>query len=683
MKKSLFFAAAASALLLTACSSENDLVQTGPQKTVENQAVGFDVYTPGATETRAGLQGTMTTDRMKRSEINGGGFGVYSFLTSDADAAIGDDHAGKYASTDGSTANIPNFMVNEKLLWNATNQGWYYNPLKYWPNETDFDSQNTNAEMQGDGTNHHLDRLTFFAYAPYVSAGVNEEGITDITDKAGLLGGAKTTDPTISYKAAIDNPNKAVDLLWGVAPAGGLTYTAVNGRTVTVDEGMPLIDMTKPDVNTTMKFLFQHALARIGVKAVAAVDQVGAGGKLDPNTKITIEKITLKGYFGKSGDLNLNNTLQANHTTPADGTIATHLQWVDDADANPDAQVDRVGVTTVKQDVIQPSMPGSTTKLWASSKTYAANELAYSETTPYYTDAACTTPATVTMPASYTIDSKGVYTYNASDAAFAYPKVLQNYKKGSGFEVVTADEVTAKTYDNYAAYTNYRETGAATVIGTDYVYKSGAYVLSVTGDESLTAYTKLADGVYIPKAGKPLAGDYVVKEGIYFYALVATNAADFADVQLYANGGGGTTFSPKAVGSTPAAGDYVVCGQKELFVPYYAADTYYKRDANYFMVVPTNNFVNMNSGLASNEEKLRTVRVMIEYYITTEDSKLNAGRAQTKNVIEKDVVFPSIANGKSYNLNLILGLTSVKMEAEVDDWKVINVNGDLPQNTAE
>ena len=27
----------------------------------------------------------------------------------------------------------------------------------------------------------------------------------------------------------------------------------------------------------------------------------------------------------------------------------------------------------------------------------------------------------------------------------------------------------------------------------------------------------------------------------------------------------------------------------------------------------------------------------------------------------------------AFNLNLVLGLTSVKMEAEVDDWKVINV----------
>jgi hypothetical protein len=102
------------------------------------------------------------------------------------------------------------------------------------------------------------------------------------------------------------------------------------------------------------------------------------------------------------------------------------------------------------------------------------------------------------------------------------------------------------------------------------------------------------------------------------------------------------------------------------------------------MVVPTNN-VSIIRTLAdpADEVKLRTVRVKIEYYITTEDSKLGAGRAQTKNVIEKDVVFPSLANGKSYNPNLILGLTSVKMEAEVDDWKVINVQADLPQNTAE
>jgi hypothetical protein len=102
------------------------------------------------------------------------------------------------------------------------------------------------------------------------------------------------------------------------------------------------------------------------------------------------------------------------------------------------------------------------------------------------------------------------------------------------------------------------------------------------------------------------------------------------------------------------------------------------------MVIPTNNVKELNAGLDDDVEKaLRTIRVKIKYYVTTEDSKVAGGRTQTENVIEKDVLFPSLANGKSYMLNLVLGLTSVKMDAEVDDWKVINVQADLPQNTAE
>ena len=68
MKKSLFFAAAASALMLTACSSENDVVQSPTNQNtvaVQQQAVGFDVYTQQSTGvTRAGLEGTMTTTRV-------------------------------------------------------------------------------------------------------------------------------------------------------------------------------------------------------------------------------------------------------------------------------------------------------------------------------------------------------------------------------------------------------------------------------------------------------------------------------------------------------------------------------------------------------------------------------------------------------------------------------------------
>ena len=646
MKKSLFFVAAASALMLTACSSESDVLQstTQPQQTVVKRAVGFDIYTPAATNvTRAGLEGTMTTNRLQREQAQDGGFGVYAYLVEDINDDPGNENATAYNPA---SPGKPNFMVNELLQWNNTYQGWEYSPLKYWPNETDQDSQNTPAQMEGQptSTKTHLDRLSFFAYAPYVSAAAAAvPGITSITANS------STEEPQVGYMVAKDDPNASVDLLWGVAPAGGLTYTAVNGRTVTVAEGMPLKDMTKPDVNTNMKFLFNHALARIGIKAVAAIDQVGAGGKLDPNTKITINEITLTGLFGTTGTLNLDNTVAnkanwitlnglnlsdnpsiatlegvdvANRTLTLSkdkGTIAEHLQWVEDGVAGPDEQTNRVGVTTVKQDVIAPSaLSPATTKLWTTYKEYDAGaKFSYSETTPYYLNEGCTTKATaeITAPTGdnrlYTVDDKGVYTQVDVPASVTYPEV-NKWFVGEMYCVQAAD-VTSKTYDDYQAYT-----------------KSG-------------------------------------------YPVTAT-------VNDY--------FTPKAVGTVPAEGDWVIktaMTASEINYVSPAANTkYYKRDPNYFMVVPTKNFENSSNITSETDlKKLRTIRVKIEYYITTEDSKLAAGRAQTKNVIEKDVLFPSLENGKSYNLNLVLGLTSVKMDAEVDDWKVINVNADLPQNTAE
>ena len=662
MKKYLFLAA--TAFVFAACTNEELTSPDTGLAEVAEKAVGFDVYVPGATNTRAGLEGTMTTDRLKRSEAYGGGFGVYAYQVQDAEAAAGyGANATAYNPADPGT---PNFMVNEKLLWNSVNQGWYYNPLKYWPNETDNDSQASQATMVGDGTNNHIDRLSFFAYAPYVSqasADYAKPGIVYVTNNNGYLSSSTTGsnvgsagEARIAYAAATTNPDQAVDLLWGVAPAGGLTYTAVNGYTINVNEGLPLVDMTKPDVNTNMKFLFQHALARIGVKAVAAVDQVSPGGKLDPNTKITIEKITLTGYFGKTGILNLDNkkasianwetidyvdltsktaattvadifgspttalTLAADHSTPADGSIATHLQFVGDVAASltgPAKQTDRLGVTTVKQDVIQPAKATSTAGNAHCVSTIVASAekpLYYSETTPYYTtwtkDAGVSGDATATVYAGsyWYYGQDGSWTLKSiSNKDYTYPMVVEEYIETletgatAAFTAIGDDATLAKKYAEYTAYV-----------------KDGS------------KYTPVAD---IPEVGK---------------------------------------------------GHYVLTATMDKVKPAFANGTYYKRDANYFMVVPTNNIANICTALTPEEQvKLRTIRVKIEYYITTEDDKLAKGRAQTKNVIEKDVVFPSLANGKSYNLNMILGLTSVKMEAEVDDWKVINVQADLPQNTAE
>jgi hypothetical protein len=635
MKKNILYMAAASALMLTACTSEDDILQTSQVKQPAAQEVGFDVYTPAATNvTRAGQAGTMTTGRLQRTEAKGGGFGVYAYLVDDADNTA---DATSYISwgRDAGTKKAPNFMINEKILWNATNQGWYYNPLKYWPNETNKDSQSTNAEMEAIGGNKHLDRLTFFAYAPYVSAGADEPGITLLTNKKGVLNIDPTSDATgtvveasVGYKASLNKPSDAVDLLWGVAPAGGLTYTAVNGQSVTVKEGEPLIDMTKPDVNTNMKFLFQHALARIGINVVAAIDQIGAGGKLDENTKITIKQVTLKGKFGETGVLNLDNpTANVAHWQDINGTAITSSTAdlptyttltlnVDNSTIAPDLRYDGehtfgsyseqtvAGVTTTKKDLL-------------TGRYYTLDAVpTYSPTKQYYSDGNGTLVAGTTA----------TYTFTSTDKIYSFD--TDHYIQATGTATAPAIGTTTTTYKSLAKASTRKSNESAPADGT--------------------WYTKDGNGIYTYVAS-PSWDDGSTDENATVYYTV--------------------TPSDLTASEIPFA---------------YPSGTYYDVERNYFMVVPTNNVKQLNPGLDDEVEKsLRTVRVMIEYYVTTEDDKVQGKRTQIKNVIEKNVLFPSMANGKSYMLNLVLGLTSVKMDAEVDDWKVINVQGDLPQNTAE
>ena len=646
MKKNLLFVAAASALMLTACSSENDVLQdaTQPQQTVENRAVGFDIYTPSSTTTRAGLEGTMTTNRMQLSEGEDGGFGVYAYLTEDDDADAGEGEAKAYSG------GVPNFMVNEKVLWNSTNLGWYYSPLKYWPNETDHDSQNTNATMEDPSAKVHLDRLTFFAYAPYVPGDAGSTGITYITDKTGNLNGASVTHPTIQWTASETpdtdfNPNHGVDLLWGVAPAGGLSYTAVNGWTVTRNEGTPLLNMIKPDVNTNMKFLFQHALARIGINVVAAVDQVSPGGELKPETKITIESLKITGPFGTTGKLNLNNETKAsvaNWTTiggttvngatsvsPTNGTIlvganttnkaiAANLRWKKHATYAHTTPVQQtvVGVTTAKQDLLAPS-----TK-WFNK---LASKPDYNPAKIYYTyDGSVYTEAKATKDVD---GSEGYYEKDGSG----------NYNKKTTGTISSPDFPEAVETDYFTLV------ATAVSVGTE-----------PTGDADTKLYT--IDGTNYNYAGtKSTIGAALSTPNDW-----STNAVAYSTIVE-------TTVPLASVAFA------------------YPDGTYYQAERNYLYVVPTNAALDSNFGavVSGDEESLRTIKVQIEYYISTEDSKLSAGRTETKNVITKEVVLPSLANGKSYMLNLVLGLTSVKIEAEVDDWKVVNSQVDLPQNTAE
>ena len=75
--------------------------------------------------------------------------------------------------------------------------------------------------------------------------------------------------------------------------------------------------------------------------------------------------------------------------------------------------------------------------------------------------------------------------------------------------------------------------------------------------------------------------------------------------------------------------------------------------------------------------------VEIVYYVCTEDSQLDGGVSVVEDKISKDFAAPlAIAMGKQYNLNVLLGLTSVDLTATVEAWDVTtpDTNVDLPKN---
>jgi hypothetical protein len=303
MKKILLFAATAA--LFAACTSDEATVPEVAQEAP--QAVAFDTYT--ATASRAGKERVMTTTELMKASGEGGGFGVFAQYSDNT----------TYAPATGS-----NFMWNQGVFYNNTAMGWEYAPLKYWPNETVYDSQTVDG---GHAESTDFDRLSFFAYAPYVAnvAGTYDGTLEDVeytgTDpnapKANQTGivmvtaNDATSDPKVMYKVTTD-PSKTVDLLWGVAPAGGLSYETVkNKENWVVNEGMPLLNLIKPNKDQKMKFLFQHALSRIGITVVGAFDQIAAGGKKDSETKVLVEEVNIYEAVANSiktqGWLNLNN----------------------------------------------------------------------------------------------------------------------------------------------------------------------------------------------------------------------------------------------------------------------------------------------------------------------------------------------------------------------------------------
>ncbi len=295
MKKVYLFAALTAGMALASCTSDS-LVVEQPQEApvLEQGAVGFDVYTQKATS-RAGWTGSVTTTALKNTaagEMGEQGFGVFGYYT--------DNNEYEQRS-------VPNFMYNQQVKWDGSS-AFIYEPVVYWPNE------------YGDkAVSDDQDKLTFFAYAPYVKV-VPSSGKIDgaATDKSleqwGITGMTKNTaqgDPVLKYIGSFDN-KKSVDLCWGVADNGdgAVWNTTQTGNPQTaIPDGMPWIDLERPaGVNQKVRFTFKHATAQMRISIDADIDVDGRGhtNDLTKKTRIWVREVKFKGFTMK-GSLNLNN----------------------------------------------------------------------------------------------------------------------------------------------------------------------------------------------------------------------------------------------------------------------------------------------------------------------------------------------------------------------------------------
>lgn len=288
--KKLVFLAACAALVLAGCAK----IETVSNQEM-NTPVGFSAYTGNAL-TKAGAYGEMNNTLLQQTEANGGGFGVFAYKTS-----------GNYPSPNNSLE--PNFMYNQKVLYKAS--AWEYSPIKYWPNQlagatdagANTDSQATPA------LGYAVDKVSFFAYAPYVAVTPNTGAVGEGKDVEGITAltpNGEKSDPKVTYKVS-DDLDKQVDLVWGVSH-GGTWNNVVAGSPNALVNGKPYLNLQKPAINTAIHFYFHHALAQLKLQAFAAYNQVAAGGTAKNGVKITIDNvvITVPGMY-QTAVLNLNN----------------------------------------------------------------------------------------------------------------------------------------------------------------------------------------------------------------------------------------------------------------------------------------------------------------------------------------------------------------------------------------
>lgn len=231
MKQNYFIGLiACAALTMTGCS--NDEINA-PQQSQGNNAIEFSTYLGRNAQ---GSRGTETNDASIKSE--NGGFGVLAYYTEQAN----------FTNT-----NKPNFMWNQKVTYDKTNTNWEYTPVKYWPTKVG-------------------DKVSFFAYAPYVENGKN----TVIE----LSGKSATGTPTATITLP-DDPSQTIDFVAAVQ----MNKTHDNTK----------------NANNNVSFTLKHEMTR--VKVQAKLDKLVYDADPKHKTFVVIKNVTFnnKGQFYKSG----------------------------------------------------------------------------------------------------------------------------------------------------------------------------------------------------------------------------------------------------------------------------------------------------------------------------------------------------------------------------------------------
>lgn len=182
-----FAAVALAASLLSACSGGDETGEF-PQETIP---VGFSGNVSG---TRA------VTEYGSADDLTA--IGVFTYFTN---------------GTFSASSSTPNFMYNQKVERADNASPWTYSPVKYWPN-------------------NDADKLSFFAYAPYVDE--TASGGSNPTFK----GRTETGFPTLTYTVP-SSENSQMDLLASV----------------------PLMNQGHADNGGTVKFTMEHTLAKVNI----------------------------------------------------------------------------------------------------------------------------------------------------------------------------------------------------------------------------------------------------------------------------------------------------------------------------------------------------------------------------------------------------------------------------------